>query len=131
MYCRTCGNKMNDNAELCVKCGVRKNVGTDYCQVCGARTTASMTTCKKCGAKLMKALSSAQIKKKAVSKGKKTLGTVILVMGLIVLFAACANLFVGLTARSTYSSMSSMSTASYCGIIGGFLTGLGIKLRKK
>ena len=23
MYCRTCGSKLNDNAELCVKCGVR------------------------------------------------------------------------------------------------------------
>ena len=54
MYCRTCGNKMNDNAEICVKCGVKRNVGADYCQVCGARTTASMTNCKKCGAKLMK-----------------------------------------------------------------------------
>lgn len=46
MYCRTCGNKMNDNAEICVKCGVRKNVGSDYCQVCGARTTSSMVNCK-------------------------------------------------------------------------------------
>ena len=35
MYCRTCGNKMNDNAEICVKCGVKRNVGADYCQVCG------------------------------------------------------------------------------------------------
>lgn len=24
MYCRTCGSKINDNAEICVKCGVRK-----------------------------------------------------------------------------------------------------------
>lgn len=30
MYCRTCGNKMNDNAEICVKCGMKRNVGTDY-----------------------------------------------------------------------------------------------------
>ena len=83
MYCRTCGNKMNDNAELCVKCGVRRNVGDDFCQVCGARTVAGMTACKKCGAKLMKAMSSVQIKKKAVSKGRKTIGTILLVFAII------------------------------------------------
>lgn len=71
MYCRTCGNKMNDNAEICVKCGVRKNVGFDYCQVCGARTTSSMVNCKKCGAKLMKAMSSTQVKKKLYQKARK------------------------------------------------------------
>ena len=35
MYCRTCGNQMHRDAEICVKCGVRKYVGSDYCQVCG------------------------------------------------------------------------------------------------
>lgn len=88
MYCRTCGNKMNDNAEICVKCGVKRNVGTDFCQVCGTKTLASMTNCKKCGAKLMRAMSSAQIKKKAVSKGKRTFGTILLALGIILLIGA-------------------------------------------
>ena len=131
MYCRTCGNKINDNAEICVKCGVRRNVGTDYCQVCGARTTASMTNCKKCGAKLMKAMSSTQVKKKAVSKGKKTLGTVLLVIGIILLIVMVANIGVGFTSRSDYTAMNHLAAAGRCGVIGGLFTGFGVKFRKK
>ena len=39
MYCRTCGNKINDNAEICVKCGCKPLIGKSYCQNCGADTT--------------------------------------------------------------------------------------------
>ncbi len=91
MYCRTCGNKMNDNAEICVKCGVKRNVGIDYCQVCGSRTTATMTNCRKCGARLMKAMSTTQMKKKVVSKGRKTLGTVLFVSQQIKVPVSCTN----------------------------------------
>ena len=131
MYCRTCGNKMNDNAEICVKCGVKRNVGADYCQVCGARTTASMTNCKKCGAKLMKAMSSAQVKKKAVSKGKKTLGTVLLVIGIILLIATVVNLGMGFTSRSDYQTVQHLGAAGRCAVLGGLFTGFGIRFRKK
>ena len=131
MYCRTCGNKMNDNAEICVKCGVKRNVGADYCQVCGARTTAAMTNCKKCGAKLMKAMSSAQVKKKAVSKGKKTLGTVLLVIGIILLIAMVLNLGVAFTSRSDYTTVQHLGGAGRCALLGGLFTGFGIRLRKK
>lgn len=131
MYCRTCGNKMNDNAEICVKCGVKRNVGADYCQVCGARTTAAMTNCKKCGAKLMRAMSSAQVKKKAVSKGKKTLGTVLLVIGIILLIATVVNLGVGFTSRSDYQTVQHLGAAGRCAVLGGLFTGFGIRFRKK
>ena len=131
MYCRTCGSQMNDNAEICVKCGVKRNVGTEYCQVCGAKTTAAMINCTRCGAKLMKAMSSTQIKTKAVSKGKKTLGTVLLFLGIILLIATIANLFVGFTSRSYYDSMQHLSAAVRCAIFGSLFTGLGIKFRKK
>ena len=122
---------MNDNAEICVKCGVKRNVGNDYCQVCGTRTTATMTNCKKCGAKLMRAMSSTQMKKKAVSKGKKTFGTILLVLGIILLIATAANLVAGATTSSTYSSMSSFSAAGRCAVLGGLFTGFGIRLRKR
>lgn len=131
MYCRTCGSKMNDNAEICVKCGVRRNVGTDYCQVCGARTTSAMNNCRNCGAKLMKAMSTAQVKKTAVSKGKKTLGTVLLVIGIILLIAAVINLGVGITSRSYYNTVSHLGAVGRCAILGGLFTGFGRKFRNK
>lgn len=122
---------MNDNAEICVKCGVKRNVGTDYCQVCGSRTTATMTNCRKCGAKLMKVMSTAQMKKKAVSKGRKTLGTVLLVLGIILLFAFAANTVASFTTRSNYEAAQHMSAAGMCATLGGLFTGLGIRFRKK
>lgn len=131
MYCRTCGNKMNDNAELCVKCGVKKNVGTEYCQVCGTRTTANMTACNKCGAKLLTAMSSTQIKKKAVSTGKKTLGTVLLVLGIILLFIVVANTFVGFMTGGLHSAIENLSDVNMCTIFGCFFIGIGTQLRKK
>ena len=131
MYCRTCGNKMHNDAEICVKCGVRRNVGTDYCQVCGTRTLANMTNCKKCGARLLKSLSSTQMKKKAVAKGKHTLGSVLLFFGIILLIVMVARLIEGFTEDNIYQSASSMNSASITGSLGGLCTGFGIRLRKK
>ena len=88
MYCRTCGSKLNDNAELCVKCGVRRNVGNNFCQVCGARTTEAMKNCPKCDALLKTAFSSAQMKQMAsdkVSNGKKVLKKFLVIFGWIVI----------------------------------------------
>lgn len=130
MYCRTCGNKMNDNAEICVKCGVKKNVGEAFCQVCGAKTIAGMTNCKKCGAKLMKAMSTAQIKKKAVSKGRKTAGTVLLILAIILLVAGVGQMIVGFTSTG-YSSVSSVSGGGRCLVLGAFMFGISKALKKK
>jgi len=129
MYCRTCGNKIHDNAEICVKCGVKKNVGIDYCQVCGASTNSSMITCEKCGAKLMKAMSLIEMKKKAVSKSKKTLGTVLLVIGILLLIAMVGNVVADF--MSSYSSFDNSANAGRCGVFGAFFTGLGFRLRKE
>lgn len=130
MYCRTCGNKMNDNAELCVKCGVRRNVGDDFCQVCGARTVAGMTACKKCGAKLMKAMSSVQIKKKAVSKGRKTIGTILLVLAIILLIAGVGQMIAGF-ASSGYGSIQRVGYGGRCLVIGAFMFSVSKIVNKK
>ena len=130
MYCRTCGNKVNDNAEICVKCGVRKNVGTDFCQVCGTRTLAGMTSCKKCGAKLITAMSSAQVKKKAVSKGRRILGTTILVLGVILLIVTAVHIFMGVVEDNSYSSMQSFIYAGRTSTLGVIFTICGLRLRK-
>lgn len=34
MYCKNCGNLMDDQAAFCVKCGVAKGMGNNYCQNC-------------------------------------------------------------------------------------------------
>ena len=34
MYCRNCGEQMNDNQAICIKCGVKVGEGTTYCANC-------------------------------------------------------------------------------------------------
>lgn len=52
MYCRNCGELLNDKAEICIKCGCRPLNGNEYCQECGARTTDKQEICIKCGCRL-------------------------------------------------------------------------------
>ena len=52
MYCRTCGEEINDQAVVCVKCGVPVYKGNEYCQTCGKPTTADITVCMSCGTAL-------------------------------------------------------------------------------
>lgn len=54
MYCRECGNPVNENAEICTNCGVRPLNGHNYCQACGAETRIEQEFCIQCGAKLIK-----------------------------------------------------------------------------
>ena len=129
MYCRTCGNKMNDNAELCVKCGVRRNVGTDYCQVCGKPTLDTMTNCKSCGAKLMRGTSTNQMKTATVSAGKKTLGNVLLGLAIILLAVAIGCLIVGIISFNSDSGMDLLSSALRCGTVGAILATCGRKIK--
>lgn len=52
MYCRNCGELLNDKAEICIKCGCRPLNGNEYCQECGAKTTDKQEMCIKCGCRL-------------------------------------------------------------------------------
>ncbi len=133
MFCRTCGNKMNDNAEICVKCGVRKNVGSDYCQVCGGKTTATMTTCPKCHARLIKALSTNQIKKKTVSGGRKAISVILLIIGIGLMMGAVINFYVGITSLDyyRYEAASSIGAGGRCLIIGIVFLIISSRLKKK
>ncbi len=52
MYCKNCGNQMNDLAVVCVKCGSAKGAGANYCPNCGAATLPGAQICTHCGVAL-------------------------------------------------------------------------------
>ncbi len=52
MYCKNCGNLMDDNAAICVKCGCQKGTGTSYCPNCGQPTVPGAACCTNCGVSL-------------------------------------------------------------------------------
>ncbi len=52
MFCKNCGNQMDDVAVICVKCGASKGTGASFCPNCGAQTMLGANVCTQCGAAL-------------------------------------------------------------------------------
>lgn len=52
MYCRVCGELMNDNQAVCLKCGVEAGKGKGYCPNCGNAVHEDAVICVKCGISL-------------------------------------------------------------------------------
>lgn len=83
MYCRTCGNKINDNTNVCVKCGCKPLAGKNYCQNCGAKTSIQQVMCTKCKSTLKSLI--VTNKQSQTNGGNHTFGIVLTVLGFILL----------------------------------------------
>lgn len=81
MYCRTCGNKVNDNAEVCVKCGCKPLIGKSYCQNCGTKTTPQQVICTKCKVTLKSAATKRS--QGQTDKGKYIFGKALIGIGVV------------------------------------------------
>lgn len=55
MFCRNCGEQLNENQAICVKCGVKVGEGTAYCGNCGNPVAANAEVCTSCGVAIKKA----------------------------------------------------------------------------
>lgn len=49
MYCKNCGEQMNDNQAICLKCGVKTGAGNLYCANCGKEVAPNSEVCLSCG----------------------------------------------------------------------------------
>lgn len=106
MFCRNCGNEIDDKAVVCVKCGVRPNDGKAHCQACGKETQPGAVVCVHCGAQL--ATSTAQ--NKAVSDKKLITG----ICGILLGSLGVHKFILGYTVPGVVMLLVS--------IVGGFLT---------
>lgn len=52
MYCKNCGELMNDNQAICLKCGVGTGKGKSFCPNCGNAVVEAAVICVKCGVSL-------------------------------------------------------------------------------
>lgn len=50
MYCRNCGEVLNENAVACMNCGFAKNSGEKFCAHCGKEINPGAVICTNCGA---------------------------------------------------------------------------------
>ncbi len=55
MYCRSCGEQMNDNQAICLKCGVKTGEGSGFCANCGQPVAPEAAVCLSCGVAVKKA----------------------------------------------------------------------------
>ncbi len=52
MYCRNCGEKIDNTNCFCANCGWDPKLGNSFCCKCGARTLPHQVTCLNCGQNL-------------------------------------------------------------------------------
>ena len=52
MYCRNCGEALNDNQAVCLKCGVEVGKGRSFCPNCGNEVAQEAVVCVRCGVPL-------------------------------------------------------------------------------
>lgn len=52
MYCKNCGNEVNQNAVACLSCGSDPKRGNKHCHGCGVETNPEQIICVKCGVSL-------------------------------------------------------------------------------
>ena len=49
MFCKNCGEAMNDNQAICIKCGVKVGTGNAFCANCGNALPENADVCMNCG----------------------------------------------------------------------------------
>ncbi len=74
MYCRNCGNQVDEKAVACPACGVPPRLEKKFCFNCGGATQANQAMCTKCGVSLAPAGSSG-------AKGKVAAGLLGIFLG--------------------------------------------------
>lgn len=67
MYCKNCGNEINENAFACMNCGFEKGAGEKFCANCGAEANEGAVICTKCGS----ALKTATVKSTSAGNGEQ------------------------------------------------------------
>ena len=54
MFCKNCGEAMNDNQAICLKCGVKAGEGNAFCHNCGNTIAPNAEVCLNCGVAVKK-----------------------------------------------------------------------------
>ncbi|MBR2907095.1 MAG: NINE protein [Clostridia bacterium] len=52
VFCKNCGESLNENQAICLKCGVEVGKGKSFCANCGKPVGENAAVCLSCGAKV-------------------------------------------------------------------------------
>ncbi len=106
MYCKNCGQQIDDKAAVCIHCGVAVGQGIAYCQNCGATVSPGAVACVKCGSALA---SQRPINPYAASKSKIVAG----ILGILLGSLGIHNFYLGYTGKGIAQLLITVCT---CGV---------------
>lgn len=105
MFCRNCGNQMDNMAAVCVKCGVPAGQGMNFCPNCGQPTPPGAAVCVKCGMGLQQPIMGEQ-------KSKMAAG----LLGIFLGWIGVHNFYLGFTSKAVIQLVLGLLS---CGTISG------------
>ena len=132
MYCKNCGQEIDNLAAVCIHCGVAVGNGTKFCQNCGFELSEGAAFCQNCGVDVRGAAEQKAAEEKANPNAKSKM--VAGILGILVGALGVHNFYLGFTKRAvaqlliTLLSCGALSTVSAIwGLIEGifYLTGYG------
>lgn len=109
MFCKNCGEAMNDNQAICIKCGVKVGDGTTFCANCGNPVPdPNAAYCLQCGVAIKKGSNSDYLG----GKDKITMALICFFLGGL----GIHNFMMGETKKGIVKIV-----ASFCFYLGGIL----------
>ena len=115
MYCKNCGQQIDDLAAVCIHCGVAVGNGASFCPHCGKQTAPGSAFCTSCGVALSPAQSLKQPKSRLVAG----------LLGILLGSLGIHNFYLGFNSRAIIQIVVTLVS---CGIGGiwGFIEGIMI-----
>lgn len=118
MFCKNCGNQLDDAVASCPNCGTVRGVGNNFCPNCGAKVATGAAFCATCG---MQFAQPAMQPNATVQKSKIAAG----LLGLFLGGWGVHNFYLGFTTKAVIQLILTIFT---CGIasLWGFIEGIMI-----
>lgn len=123
MYCKNCGNEIDNNAAVCVSCGYSKGTGNKFCANCQSPVMENADFCTSCGAKLNNEPVFEGTVANNNSKSKLAAG----ILGILVGGLGIHNFYLGYTKRGLIQlliSVLSCGTLAFASSIWGLVEGI-------
>lgn len=118
MFCKNCGNQMNDVAAVCVKCGAAKGTGSGFCPNCGNPTLPGANACTNCGI-MLNNFSANNFSAQGQQKSKIAAG----LLGIFLGGLGIHNFYLGFNQKAIIQIVVSVVTCG-AGSIWGFIEGI-------
>jgi len=112
MFCRNCGNEMDNAAAVCIKCGVAAGNGVNFCYNCGAQSVPGAAVCTNCGVAFAQPIPVGEQKSK-IAAG---------LLGVFLGGVGAHNFYLGFTGKAVAQIVLSMCLG--IGAIWGFIEGI-------